>query len=331
MDVKSLPLFKHPERFLNDSDASGHGRKLGLKGLQPSSQRTIADTFEKGTVTGASTTDQADKTQSGEAQLDSSGLNISFQFDLFYELSQKVSAKMGQRGLSRFTEVASQVTETFKGRFSLSIDPVGSFMKGTDAALNISADTTNDFLDSVEGLAELSPAALENFLRESDRFFGELEKTYGSADGAFDGIRDQIQTQASQFFADVKTAQEAMIAPEKPALPDGQQAPAVVSGDDALPLVFSDGSQVSQDQYQDFLKGFQDYVRRFREQMMKDFLTTLHPREQTTSRKPLEESAAAAITAKPQPEEIKPIEPAKEQSAAVVPESAVPGGIEVKA
>lgn len=283
MDVKSLPLFKQPEWSSTEPDTSGIGRKAGQTGANQTSSRAITDVFEKTTDSSSPATDEAEKAKTEEADSSGAGgLKIAFQFDLFYELSQKVSVKMGQKGLSRFTEVASKVTETFKGNFSLSIDPVGSFMKGTDASLNISPDTTNAFLDSVDGLATLSPNALENFLKESDRFFSEIEKTYGSAGGAFDGIRDQIQGQAKQFFADVKTVQEKMVSGET-ALPVGapaaQQIPAsgdVTSGTDLLPLTLGNGNKVTKEQYQDFLKGFQDYVNRFRQQMLKDFLSTIN-------------------------------------------------------
>ena len=52
--------------------------------------------------------------------------------------------------------------------------------------------------DSVKDLAELSPEALENFLQETENFFGSLKETYGDADGTFDAIKNQMQNQANK-------------------------------------------------------------------------------------------------------------------------------------
>ncbi|EKD84206.1 MAG: hypothetical protein ACD_39C00180G0001, partial [uncultured bacterium] len=167
----------------------------GLKQLQ--------DVFEK--TANAKPAKQKDSSavadENAPQTIKSDGLNISFQFDLFYELTSKVEAKMGQKGAERFVELSGTVSETFMGSFNLSIDAVGSFMNGTDKSLDISPEVTGEFFDAVEGLADLSPEALENFLKESDEFFASLEETYGPANGAFDQIKSTMQEQAKAFFA----------------------------------------------------------------------------------------------------------------------------------
>ncbi len=214
-----------------------------------------------------------------------SELNVSFQFDLFYQLSTKVEAKMGQSGANRFAELSSEVAETFAGSFNLKIDGVGSFMKNTDSALNISPETTNEFFDAVEGLTDLSPEALENFLQETEDFFNELESVYGEAGGAFDQIKEQMQQQASAFFADVKSAREEAMnnleqdltsAAEKLGItaPQTEPAPAVSTekpSSEPITMAFKPEIQVSQANYQDFLQKFLDYTEKFRQQMFESF------------------------------------------------------------
>jgi hypothetical protein len=205
-------------------------------------------------------------------------MQIKMHFDLFYELSHKVSARMGTSGGRRFVELAGTVTERFQGRFSLSIDPVGSFLKDIDRSLDISTETTNAFFDAVEGLADLSPAALETFLKESDRFFDDLEKTYGDLDGVFDDLKKQIQDQATAFFQQVANIRASSVsAPEAP--PAAEPAPEPPTAPDAplIPLVFGDGRLVKAQDYQEFLTAFLDYARRFREQMMLEFLKAPRP------------------------------------------------------
>ncbi|HAE37373.1 MAG TPA: hypothetical protein DCG57_01905 [Candidatus Riflebacteria bacterium] len=205
------------------------------------------------------------------------GLNISFQFDLFYELTSKVEAKMGQKGAERFAELSGTVSETFMGNFSLSIDAVGSFMNGTDKSLDISPEVTNDFFNAVEGLADLSPEALENFLKESDEFFASLEKTYGPANGAFDKIKSTMQEQAKAFFADVDaTRQKVLGGPvATEALPGASagaalpavEAPAKSNAQQLIELLFQPEKKVSQADYKDFLKDFAAYTEKFRQQL----------------------------------------------------------------
>jgi len=237
------------------------------------------DVFEKSPVQPA----EAPKTTPAENV--SGELNVSFQFDLFYQLSTKVEAKMGQSGANRFAELSSEVAETFAGSFNLKIDGVGSFMKNTDSALNISPETTNEFFDAVEGLTDLSPEALENFLQETEDFFNELESVYGEAGGAFDQIKEQMQQQASSFFADVKSARESAMsgleqdlasAAEKLGLtaPQAESAPAASAEtpySEPITMAFKPEIQVSQANYQDFLQKFLDYTEKFRQQMFESF------------------------------------------------------------
>lgn len=215
------------------------------------------------------------------------GLNISFQFDLFYELTSKVEARMGQSGADRFVELSGKVSETFMGSFNLSIDAVGSFMNGTDKSLDISPETTSQFFDAVEGLADLSPEALENFLKESDEFFASLEDTYGEANGAFAKIKDQMQAQAKSFFANVEKARteavsgiqsdmesaKALATPESaPGTADVDAVEKPAKRNSLIELFFQPGKKASQEDYKSFLEDFADYAMKFRQQMFEKLL-----------------------------------------------------------
>lgn len=240
------------------------------------------DVFEK------SPAQKAEKATDSQKPSSDSELNVSFQFDLFYQLSTRVEAKMGQSGATRFAEVSGTVAETFKGSFDLKIDGVGSFFKNTDSALEISPETTNEFFDAVEGLADLSPQALEKFLTETEDFFTELENVYGEADGTFDQIKEQMQQQAKSFFADVGTIREEAVGDTSAAmgeiesaqipteaLPGGaannpdvkREAP----GQNLIKMLFKPELSVPADKYQDFLEKFIDYTEKFKQQMLENF------------------------------------------------------------
>jgi hypothetical protein len=250
--------------------------------LQQKSSALPADIFEKSAATPLKTAaDAAEKSEGTDSgSISAGGLNISFQFDLFYELSAKVEAKMGQSGANRFAELSGKVSETFMGSFNLQIDAVGSFMNGTDKSLDISPETTSEFFDAVEGLADLSPEALENFLKESDEFFSELESTYGEADGAFDQIKGLMQDQAKAFFSDVEAARQNAVAggssEEATDSAAAAQLPEDASTDEKTPaaikLVFQPETSASQSEYKDFLKDFLDYTSKFRQQMFDKLL-----------------------------------------------------------
>ena len=258
--------------------------------------RQATDKFER-----SKADKEADKAAEGTkgnpetASLEADGLNISFQFDLFYELSSKVEAKMGSDGASRFVELSGRVSETFQGNFSLSIDPVGSFMNGTGKSLEISPETTGEFFDAVEGLADLSPEALENFLAESDDFFAELEKKYGEANGAFDGIRNQMQEQAKAFFADVeqarsdaiggKTETPEILGPAEVPSQSGVDLTSLLPGSASdeesslIEMFFNPDLKLSQSDYQSFLEEFSSYAEKFRQQMFEKLFNSRNPYE----------------------------------------------------
>ncbi|GAB4282398.1 MAG: hypothetical protein Kow0029_27950 [Candidatus Rifleibacteriota bacterium] len=236
------------------------------------------DFFDKAPV-------QSDTVSTDETRNMPGQLNISFQFNLFYELSTKVEAKMGKSGANRFAEVSGTVAETFMGDFSLKIDGVGSFFKNTDRALNISPETTNEFFDAVEGLADLSPDSLQNFLSETENFFNELENTYGEANGAFDQIKEQMQQQATSFFSDIIKARNAAIGQtgneianneETTDIADPEVAQAETQQENNLiQMVFKPDLLVPQNRYQDFLQKFMDYTEKFRQQMLQNFFGKL--------------------------------------------------------
>lgn len=251
----------------------------------PKTMKHLQDVFEK-TANKAKPKDSPTTNDKNTPQaIQADGLNISFQFDLFYELASKVEAKMGQKGAERFVELSGTVSETFMGSFNLSIDAVGSFMNGTDKSLDISPEVTNKFFDAVEGLADLSPKALENFLKESDKFFASLEETYGPANGAFAKIKGAMQEQAKAFFADVETVRQQAIAGPAPATalpetPADEALPAVKvtadskQGQQLIDLLFQPKKKVSQDEYKGFLKEFLDYAEKFKQQMLEKLLNS---------------------------------------------------------
>ncbi|HNV71194.1 MAG TPA: hypothetical protein PKO06_15935, partial [Candidatus Ozemobacteraceae bacterium] len=127
-------------------DGHREGEVKATSTVPSKSEKPPVDSFEKTSVPTPEVDDSSASDTSG-------GLKISYHFDLFYELSQKVSAKMGQKGLTQFTEVSASVAETFKGSFSLKIDALGSFLNGTDKSLSISTETAGRFMSAVEGLA----------------------------------------------------------------------------------------------------------------------------------------------------------------------------------
>jgi len=276
--------FPTPQELLDqvaDLSSGRNGLRPAEAGLTTPAPLRDSDSFEKATPA-------ADKAEANGLQQESGGLRIAYHFDLFYQLSQKVQARMGQSGQQRFVETAASVSETFKGSFSLQIDAVGSFLNGTDKSLNISPETANQFMDAVDGLAELSPDGLQNFLKESDKFFGELEKTYGEAGGAFDDINARMKAQATAFFDSVKTVREdsglgpeglggaehatavtAAVAPapaETAGIPEPASLPEKNPGK-TFPLSVGPqkGSMISNDQYQEFIQSFLKYIARYRE------------------------------------------------------------------
>lgn len=248
------------------------------------------DVFEP-SATAPTEVPPTDQTSDQPAQ--AGGLKISMNFDLFYQLTQKVTARMGQSGGQRFVELAGTVAETFKGSFSLSIDAVGSYLNGTDKSLEISPETTGEFFDAVEGLTKLSPEALENFLKESDEFFEELESTYGDLGGVFDDLKKQVQNQASGFFQQVETSRQEMLA--EVATPAPAELPGAEPGEAPTAAGLGTGhNMVVAADYQKFLHSFLDYTRKFREQMLLDFF-------KSPPRLPAATGPAAASTEKTEP------------------------------
>lgn len=263
----------HGRSKIHDGHREGEVQKATT--APPASEKPPVDSFEK-------TFTPSLESEAKPASESAGGLSISYHFDLFYQLSQKVSAKMGQKGLSRFTEVSATVAETFKGSFNLKIDAIGSFLNGTDKSLAISTETASRFMDSVEGLAELSPKALEDFLQEADRFFADLETVYGEAGGAFDKIRDQMKDQASLFFdqvgkirTDASTEAElpAPETPELPELPKLDLLPGQPLG--FITLADKSGMEFPARDYKSFVSNFLKYVERFRKNLVTDFLASV--------------------------------------------------------
>ena len=212
----------------------------------------------------------------------SNGANVSFQFDLFYSLTSKVEAKMGQAGAERFVNLSASVAETFNSSFSLSIDGVGSFMNGTDKSLNISPEVANDFFDAVEALTQQGPEALENFLKKSDAFFNELESNYGELDGAFDTIKEQVQAQAKDFIASVGDAQNKVIGRLKSDQQNvmdlvsermnGNTAENEKSDKNLIHMSSKPELTATQKDYKEFLGKFLEYANKVKESMFNDLM-----------------------------------------------------------
>ncbi|MFZ2956801.1 MAG: hypothetical protein WA705_07930 [Candidatus Ozemobacteraceae bacterium] len=78
---------------------------------------------------------------------------------------------MDRNGVDRFTEVVLKVSQTFKGTFSLSVDPIGSVMSGKEKPFDISPENANrfvGFMDSADNYGYFSPEAPRNFLIETE-------------------------------------------------------------------------------------------------------------------------------------------------------------------
>ncbi|HNW33491.1 MAG TPA: hypothetical protein PKM25_01030, partial [Candidatus Ozemobacteraceae bacterium] len=284
MKISNFPTAQ--ELFKQLEDLSKDDQRPAEAGTTTPAALPVSDSFEKAVPT-------ADQAESGNLQQESGGLRIAYHFDLFYQLSQQIQTKMGQSGQERFVETSSKVAEAFKGNFSLQIDGVGSFLKGTDSSLKISNETTNQFLDSVNNLADLSPEALSSFLEKSDTFFNELEKQYGESGGAFDEIKAQMQEQARNFFDGVKTIQdesglgaeffggdstgtEAEGTGQTAAAAQLPQSSETDSGapDVTLAVGPQQGTQVSANQYQAFVESFLQYTLRFKQSIFSTMLSS---------------------------------------------------------
>lgn len=298
---------EEPKDSVEISDAS-----KSLSMAQTQSQSFLSQTSAE------YTNDNEISDENGVKTIQAGGLNISFQFDMFYELSSKVEAQMGKSGAERFASLGATVAETFQSNFNLSIDAVGSFMNGTEQSLAISNETTNAFFDAVSSMADLSPESLENFLKESDNFFDELKATYGDAEGAFDQIKETMQSQAKDFFAKVTDMREnAMAAPEeKPAIEidankaeDTENAEDIASSldlktpsksdllsslldglkgsedneNDLISMYFKKDMKVSKKDYSDFLADFQNFAEKLRANMFTSMFN-----------KPVDNSSAAS-------------------------------------
>lgn len=261
------------EGFPAHEKAKGNPAANGLKKGNPLMRhKPVSDRFEKAEVA-----KKGPQTTNGQA-VKAEGLNISFQFDLFYELSTKVEAKMGQSGATRFVELSASVAETFESSFSLKIDAVGTFMHNTEKSLEISPETTNRFFDAVEGLANFDAESLETFLQETKNFFAELEEIYGPADGAFDQIRSQMETQANDFFANVQQVREEAIGAPEEASQLEQTAPATNAAvTSPIELTYRAGQMIEADDYQDFLSSFAEYANKFKHQLLQRFFADLQP------------------------------------------------------
>lgn len=225
--------------------------------------------------------EQAEKEQGAQSSVQGDGLNISFQFDLFYQLSQKVSAKMGQKGQEQFFELSQTVAETFQASFSLSIEPVGSFLNSTNKSLDLDPSVTQEFFDAVEGLAELTPEGLEGFLREAEDLFNSLEESFGEAGGAFDDIKEQIKAQAQMFFQQVDAIKSPEPEAAPPELPEAAaQAVPQLPAETGQPTTAADPASTPatetplKDPFQDFLQEFLDYVKKYRGSLLLEATTT---------------------------------------------------------
>lgn len=304
-------LLKQIEESLSQGDP-----RPAEAGITPPAAPPVSDIYEAS----APAAESAEATDAA-GQAKSDGLRISYHFDLFYQLSQKVQTRMGQSGQDRFIETTGTVAETFQGNFSLEIDAIGTFMKGTDAALNVSNETANEFFDAVNGLAELSPEALENFLKESGEFFDELERTFGEAGGAFDEIKAQMQAQAKAFFEGVSAIRgeasgEATDTEAAPAIPETTESTEAASPEIKLAVGPQKGLGVREDVYRKFIDSFLEYIRRYSETLhdAKSGGTQAaeHPAAATaapTTAKPVELDAPSAIQKPASPDTPYPILP----------------------
>jgi hypothetical protein len=277
MDVQKLPSLNSLSLKAPTPETDHQAQLAAAKTTAPENLTLGVDTFQESA--------RALEKSADKAIAATGGMKLSFHFDLFYSLTQKVSMKMGQSGAQRFTEISASVSETFQSRFSLKIDGVGAFLKGTDASLNISPELTDRFFDAVEGLSDLSPEALESFLEETDAYFGELEKQYGPLAEALDDVKETIKNQATSFINQVQSVREDAI--ENPLLSerstanDGQKKSAGSPTAIAVPQVKD--LLVSQDDYQQFLDTFLKYAQAMHKQLIQDFFKGTEKKESEVS------------------------------------------------
>ena len=263
-------------------------KKASEASLVPTDKLDISKNSNVSAEIAASHEKYSERSNSSSGEITSSnGSNVSFQFDLFYSLTSKVEAKMGQSGAERFVNLSASVAESFQSSFSLSIDGVGSFMNGTDKSLDISPEVANDFFDAVEGLTKQGPEALENFLKKSDAFFNELEANYGNMDGAFDTIKEQVQNQAKEFIAsvgdaqsfvmdEVESDQQNLLDQVSGLLSDNTEATETSEEPDdnknLISMFNNPEIKATQDQYKDFLSKFIEYANKMKESMFNELM-----------------------------------------------------------
>ena len=133
-----------------------NSQKSSESSLVPTDKLDLSNIKNVSTEIAASQEKYSERTNSSSGEITSSnGSNVSFQFDLFYSLTSKVEAKMGQSGAERFVDLSASVAETFQSSFSLSIDGVGSFMNGTDKSLDISPEVAQPGYGTSNGNSQL--------------------------------------------------------------------------------------------------------------------------------------------------------------------------------
>lgn len=267
-----LPLWQQGLGGIDETRHRNHDRSAssaspGLRSDTPAD--AAVDRLELSPPVGAIESGET-STESGKGP-SGAGYRIAMHFDLFYQLTQKFDARMGTDGVNRFHQVTASVTEKFSAGFSLSIDPVGKYLKTADRSLDVDPEVVGRFLDSVEELADLSPEALAGFLDEADRFFGHLEETYGELGGGFDEMRDLVKHQALAFFDDVgqiRRQNGGLLAAAQTQAPPASElvGPGLAGQPSGVPtgvqLADRTGRQVSLEQYREFLEAFDRYRER---------------------------------------------------------------------
>lgn len=256
-----------------------------LRRLKPENQNPAADVSSTKALKLEDSFEKSSKAEnhqlSSSNSNSSAALSVSYQFNLFYEMSSKVEARMGKAGAERFVETGATISETFKSSFSLEIDVVGSFIDSTDKSLDISPETTDRLFTSIQELSEMSIKSVENFLKATNEFFQEIEERFSSANGIFDDMRSQMESQARDFFDSfvsmVGRETQEVIESSPEVVPEQPETENQNSIHDSLLIQLQQrpGRRLPLPIYQDFLSSFHEYAQEFQTKMKEKFASEM--------------------------------------------------------
>ena len=133
-------------------------------------------------------------------------LSVEMEFDLFFSLTDEISATAGQEGASAFFSATRSVTAEYQANFHLSIEAVGGFFRDVDALQSVSPETAQKFNEAMGNLNNFDEESLEEFNAAADELFNELEAVFGENGGMFDNLAGEVKAQAKLFQESVGAA-----------------------------------------------------------------------------------------------------------------------------